>query len=54
MGAPAASRSFPVSRSFLLGLPGVDREEIRGYFVKHGLVERFDELERAMAAAEPR
>jgi len=39
---------------FLLGLPGVDREEIRGYFIKHGLVERFDELERAMAAAGPR
>jgi hypothetical protein len=31
---------------FLLGLPGVDREEIRGYFEKNGLMNLFDELER--------
>jgi hypothetical protein len=30
---------------FLLGVPGVDRDEIRGYFVRHGLEERFDEIE---------
>jgi hypothetical protein len=28
----------------LLALPGVDREEVRGYFARHGLAERFDEL----------
>ncbi len=30
----------------LLGLPGVDHAEIRAYFEKAGLGERFDELER--------
>lgn len=29
---------------FLLRLPDVDREEIRGYFVRSGLERRFDEL----------
>jgi hypothetical protein len=29
---------------FLLTLPGVDREEVRGYFARHGLEARFDEL----------
>ena len=29
---------------FLLRLPGVDREEVRGYFVRNGLERRFDEL----------
>ncbi len=33
---------------FLLGLPGVDREEIRSYFVKHGMGDRFLELEAAL------
>lgn len=28
----------------LLALPGVDRDEVRGYFARHGLAERFDEL----------
>lgn len=28
----------------LLALPGVDRGEVRGYFARHGLAERFDEL----------
>ncbi len=31
---------------FLLQLPQVDRGEVRAYFEKHGLVERFDEIER--------
>lgn len=31
---------------FLLGLPGVDEEEIRASFVKHGLLERFLEIKR--------
>ena len=38
---------------FLLGLPGVDEAEIRGYFEKHGLKERFDEIKRAIAGARP-
>jgi hypothetical protein len=29
---------------FLLGLPGVDRDEVEGYFRRHGLEERFDEI----------
>ena len=29
---------------FLLSLPDVDRAEIRGYFERHGLTERFDEI----------
>lgn len=33
---------------FLLGLPGVDREEARGYFVRAGMGERFDELIRSL------
>jgi hypothetical protein len=28
----------------LLGLPGVDRGEIRGYFEKHGLLDRYREI----------
>lgn len=31
---------------FLLTLPGVDRAEVRGYFDKYGLLERFHELEK--------
>ena len=34
---------------FLLGLPGVDEAEIRGYFESQGLLKEFDELKRAMA-----
>ena len=33
---------------FLMQLPGVDREEIRGYFAKHGLTSRFHELEETL------
>jgi hypothetical protein len=31
---------------FLLNLPGVNRQEVRTYFDRHGLKDRFDELER--------
>jgi hypothetical protein len=31
---------------FLLQLPGVDRQEIRKYFDRHGLGDRFDDLEK--------
>ena len=30
----------------LLGLPGIDRDEVRAYFERAGLGERFDELQR--------
>ena len=33
---------------FLLRLPGVDQREIRGYFERAGLLEKFDELERSL------
>jgi hypothetical protein len=33
---------------FLLTLPGVDRSEVRDYFERHGLKDRFDELERTL------
>jgi predicted nucleotidyltransferase len=33
---------------FLLRLPGVDEEEIRGYFEKQGLLEKFDEIKRGL------
>jgi hypothetical protein len=33
---------------FLLTLPGVDREEVRGYFEKQGLERKFRELEETL------
>jgi hypothetical protein len=30
----------------LLDLPGVDEKRIRGYFERHGLLARFEELQR--------
>lgn len=33
---------------FLLGLPGIDEQEIRGYFEKAGLAGRFDEIKRTL------
>jgi hypothetical protein len=33
---------------FLMGLPGVDRDEIQGYFQDAGLLERFRDLERSL------
>ena len=33
---------------YLLTLPGVDRIEVRGYFERHGLESRFDEIERTL------
>lgn len=33
---------------FLLTLPGVDRVEVQGYFERHGLESRFDEIERTL------
>ena len=34
---------------FLLGLPGVDEQEVRRYFERHGLLDAFDELKRTLA-----
>ncbi len=31
---------------FLLRQPGIDREEIRGYFEKQGMIERYDEISK--------
>ena len=33
---------------FLLTLPGVDRVEVQGYFERHGLESRFDEVARTL------
>jgi hypothetical protein len=33
---------------FLLQLPGVDRHEVRGYFARHDLEARFDDLEKSL------
>lgn len=43
------SRSFQEMADirFLVNLPGVDRHEIRGYFDRHGMKDRFDELEKS-------
>ncbi len=41
-----SSRTFQemADIQFILELPGVDREEIRSYFVKHDLEDRYDEI----------
>ena len=31
---------------FLSNLPGVDRKEIRNYFERHGMKDRFNDLEK--------
>ena len=33
---------------FLLTVPGVDRSQIEDYFVRQGLKDRFDELEKTL------
>jgi hypothetical protein len=33
---------------FLLQLPQVDRPEVRSYFERHGLGERYDDLEKTL------
>ena len=32
--------------AYLLGLPGIDRERVREYFSRHGLLKIYDELEK--------
>jgi hypothetical protein len=33
---------------FLLRLPGIDEQEIRSYFERHGLLEKFDEIKKSL------
>jgi hypothetical protein len=33
---------------YIVQLDGVDRDEVRGYFARAGLMERWNELERAL------
>jgi hypothetical protein len=44
---PARTYQEMADIQFILGLPGVDHEEIRGYFEAQGLLERFLEIKRA-------
>jgi hypothetical protein len=37
----------------ILALPGIDAEEIRGYFERHGLSEKYDEIRRILDSAQP-
>jgi hypothetical protein len=36
-----------ISTSSWMQLPGVERSQVKAYFDRHGLKERFDEIERA-------
>jgi len=36
---------------FLLRLPGINEEEIRGYFDKQGLLDRYDEIKKVLKTA---
>jgi hypothetical protein len=45
---PSRTLQEMVDIRFLLTLPGVDRREVRGYFERHGLEGRMDELERTL------
>jgi len=38
---------------FLLRLPGINEEEIKGYFEKQGLLDRFDEIKKVLKTAQP-
>ena len=44
--APERGLQDMVDIAYLLQLDGVDREEVRGYFVRAGLEERWHELTR--------
>jgi Uncharacterised nucleotidyltransferase len=46
--APDRTWQDLVDIGYLVRLPGVDRGEVRGYFEKHGLSERWHELEQAL------
>lgn len=38
---------------FLLGLPGINEEEIKGFFEKCGLLNRYDEIKKILKNARP-
>lgn len=46
--APERTWQELVDIGYLAKLPGVRRDEIRGYFEKHGLMERWREIERTL------
>ncbi len=46
--APERTWQELVDIGYLVRLEGVDRDEVRGYFEKNGLLERWHELERAL------
>jgi hypothetical protein len=46
--APERTWQDLVDIAYLVGLEGVDRTEVRGYFEKNGLMERWDEIERSL------
>lgn len=46
--APERTWQELVDIAYLAGLDGVDRAEVRGYFEKNGLMERWNEIERAL------
>ena len=48
---PARTFQELADLQFLLGLPGIDKAEIRATFEKHGLAERFHELERTITGS---
>lgn len=43
---PSRSLSEMADIQHILGLPGVDEDEIREYFAMHGLLEAYDEIKR--------
>lgn len=49
---PARTFQEMADLQYILGLPGVDAEEIRAYFERYGLLERYDEIRRILDAAE--
>jgi hypothetical protein len=44
--APSRTLQEMADIRFLLGLSGVDEKEIRGYFERSGLKDRYDEIKR--------
>jgi hypothetical protein len=47
------SLGYETLHQHILGLPGVDMDEIRGHFERYGLLERFHELRKILDADRP-
>jgi hypothetical protein len=45
---PARTFQEMADLRFLVTLPGVDRAEVRGYFERYGLEERYEDIERTL------